>query len=63
MAKMSDLKDVRENVEREHENIVRKIWTETNMLDGHIISEWDGVLSRYHSVLRSVWCSVEATDE
>lgn len=62
-AKLFDLKDARNKTEREHEELVKNICTETKMLEDHVVAEWNGALSCYHGLLRSIRGIVSSDDE
>lgn len=58
-----DLKDVRNEGEREPDNLVKRTQTEAKTSNDHILAERDGALPRYHGVLGSVRGVGKAADE
>lgn len=51
-AEFSDLEDARDKAKQEHDNLLKKVQTEAETADDHILAERDDTLSRYHGVLR-----------
>lgn len=52
-AKLSDLKDVHDTVQREHKELVEEIQIETETGEDHILAKYFSTFFRYHDVLRA----------
>lgn len=61
--KLSNLEDARDEVEREHEDLVTKIRTETKMSEEYIIAVRCGALGCYHDVLQFIRGTVKVANE
>lgn len=62
-ATLFNVKDARDKAERAHEGLAKNTQTDTKTLEDRVIAEWDGALSLFHSVARSIRDIVKVADE